>query len=267
MIYNTILLTSRLVDITVAFKLDLITVRLCVDTGMPREGLLVQTDRASTRIVDAYEAIRSEIIENVLEPGTSIPESFLTRRYSIGRSPLRDALVRLAAEGLVRVVPQVGTYVAPLDLADILEANTVRGLLECEAARNCASLGKADLVDRLERIVAMQRIAFKGDDFGLMLRLDTEFHQEIVVAGIGGTAWRIVSQMRNHYLRVRNLQVPNPATRTGSVELHARIAEAIATGDATTAVSAVKHHMDVNLSRLIELRDQRPDFFVDIPKS
>ncbi len=221
----------------------------------------LRSSRSGLSRLDIYERIRTDIIDNVLEPGSAIPEASLVQRYGAGRSPLREALMRLGAEGLVQIVPQVGTFVTPLDLADMDQAITVRGLLEFAAASACARVPDQVLTTSLSRTVAMQRVALEHADFAALLRLDTEFHQSIVTAGIGAIAWRVVSQMRGLFLRVRNLSVPDPATRAASVEQHATIAAAIARHDAAEAERQIRRHTQANHEQLQRLQAQHPDFF------
>ncbi len=227
---------------------------------MSTGGAFLEPARAGLSRLDLYDRIRADIIGNALPPGSGIPESHLVQRYAAGRSPLREALMRLAGEGLVRVIPQVGTFVAPLDPADIREANTVRSLLECEAAAACAREGGA-VTGQLAGIVAMQGVALERADFAGLLQFDSEFHQAVVIAGIGPMAWRVVSQMRGHFLRVRNLSVPDPQNRRASVEAHAKIADAIARADPVAAEAAMQDHMRANHDQLLRLQNQHPDFF------
>src|SRR5918992_2002729 len=93
-------------------------------------------DAAATLLVAerAYAELRDRIVTLRLAPGTVLREDELMRELAIGRTPLREAVKRLALENLVAVQPRIGTYVTSVDAADIVHISEVRAELEAQAA-------------------------------------------------------------------------------------------------------------------------------------
>jgi DNA-binding GntR family transcriptional regulator len=125
----------------------------------------------------AYEELRDRIVTVKLPPGTALREDELMAQLAIGRTPLRDAIKRLALEGLVAVQPRRGTTITPVDTADIMHITEVRAELEGLAAELAALRMTEDERDacreRLERLRALDR----GSDPEELMRVDTEIHR------------------------------------------------------------------------------------------
>src|SRR5919201_7016090 len=105
----------------------------------PAHGLL--SDRA-------YAALRDRLISLELQPGAPIDEDALTRELGVGRTPVREAVRRLALEGLVVVYPRRGTFAASINITSLTDITDVRAQLEPYAAERAATL--ADERDRAE---------------------------------------------------------------------------------------------------------------------
>ena len=108
---------------------------------MTNRSLLAQEESGMSLSDRAYEAIRDGILFHVFEPGTIITEGALGDRYGIGKTPVREALVKLEQEHLVESRPRKGYEVAPLTLARARDMFLVRRLLEPPAARLAAQHG------------------------------------------------------------------------------------------------------------------------------
>ncbi len=87
-------------------------------------ALLGAIDRQSRVAPQAYEILREAIISMRLRPGVALSENEIAKQIGTSRTPVREAFIRLADEGHVVVVPQLGTFVAPIDLAEVVEAGT-----------------------------------------------------------------------------------------------------------------------------------------------
>ena len=120
------------------------------------------------------DILRTRIVDHRLPPGAVISEAETARLCGVSRTPLRAAIQSLAADGLVQVRPQVGTVVAPLDEARLLEAVFVRTAIECAVVRRLAER-RADLSE-LNPLVERQRAAAKRDDYRSFFRQVEAFH-------------------------------------------------------------------------------------------
>lgn len=191
----------------------------------------------------AYRRLREAILAGLLNPETRINEAELADAWQVSRTPIRDALRRLAAEGLVEPAPGRGMVVTRLSLDDAEELYEVREALEARAARLAAERGGGDLPGTLNALIKAFGAALKDGDTERLLALDAEFHAAIASAGRNARLQRLIEQLRaqTHAARVRTLRVRGRAQRTFR-EL-ARLAGAIRTRDASRAEAAMREHL------------------------
>jgi GntR family transcriptional regulator, carbon starvation induced regulator len=108
-------------------------------------------------------AIREDIVKGVLEPGRWLRQTEIAERYSVSQTPLREALQKLAATGLVILDPMAGAYVAPLSNADLVDIYTLRSVLEPLAIRRSIDRGDAAWVAEIEAATDQLRSATAKD--------------------------------------------------------------------------------------------------------
>src|SRR5213596_255596 len=102
----------------------------------------------------AYAALRDRLISLAIAPGAPIDEEALTRELGVGRTPVREAVRRLALEGLVVVFPRRGTFASSIDITSLSDITDVRAELEAHAAERAARLADAADRDEAEALVA-----------------------------------------------------------------------------------------------------------------
>ncbi len=187
----------------------------------------------------AYEELEERITTLILAPGDVLSESKLSQSLGIGRTPVREALQRLAREGLVSIMPRRGIRVSEFDIAAQLRMLEVRREVERLMARNAAKRATAEQKAQFDALAsAMRRCADERDDIGFM-RLDRSFNALLAescrnefaaatIALMGGLARRFWFM---HHLHVDE-DLDTVAGR------HAAVAEAIATGDGDAAAAA-----------------------------
>jgi DNA-binding GntR family transcriptional regulator len=209
----------------------------------------------------AYRRLREAILAGQLDPQTRINEVELAEAWRVSRTPIRDALRRLAAEGLVEPAPGRGMVVARLSLRDAEDLYEIREVLEARAARLAAERGPADLPARLNAIIKAFGAALKEGETDRLLALDAEFHA--AVAGAGGNArlHRLIDLLRAQAqpVRVRTLRLRGRAQKTFR-EL-ARLAGAIRTRDAARAETAMREHLAsvrADLGAAFQVEPERP---------
>ena len=130
----------------------------------------------------AYETIKRDVVRCNLAPGAELTEGGLATRYGFGKTPVRDALARLAHEGLVRVLPRRGYVVTPINVKDVQDIFALRLILETEAVRLAA--GRVDGL-QLRRLDEVCRAGYDPDDpesAAEFLCANTEFHVTIARA-------------------------------------------------------------------------------------
>src|SRR3954451_24027232 len=127
-----------------------------------------------TSTVRVRDELQHAILEGVLQPGERLRAEALAQRFGTSRTPVREALLQLEAQGLVEVEPNRGAVVRAFDRADLLDLYAVRALLEPAAAAMAARRIAAQDIDRLR--ANCDAAAAAGDDADAQIALNEEFH-------------------------------------------------------------------------------------------
>ncbi len=195
-----------------------------------------ESDRSLTD--RAYVALEEMICTLRLEPGEVLSEGALSETLGIGRTPVREALQRLAREGLVTVLPRRGVLVSEFNVKKQLRMLEVRRELERLMARSAASRATDEERMRFETVArAMRESAEAGDDIGFM-RLDHEFNVLVSQTNRNEFAAEAISLMAGLSRRFWFMHHRQAGDLSMIARLHAHIAVAIASGDGPAAAAA-----------------------------
>jgi DNA-binding GntR family transcriptional regulator len=187
-----------------------------------------------------YEQILLDIILGELPPMHVLDEKALAAHYAAGLAGVREALGRLALEGLVLRRPRVGTMVAPLDIREVEQAFEVRHMVEGRtgalAARNATPKDVAEIVHAFDGAEA----AIEAGDFRAMLAMDRVFHRSVAFATGNVTLARFVVALQNVATRfwIWAMEKQTPQAQLVDVGLHRALAAAIAAHDPAAAEAA-----------------------------
>jgi DNA-binding GntR family transcriptional regulator len=196
-----------------------------------------------------------------LLPNAVLPENELAKMLHVSRTPVREAIQRLCSEGLVQVVPQVGTFVARMDLVRIREAMFMREAVECAAMSRLAKKLPDAAIDRLREIVAAHSRAANDCDLENTLASDEAFHRYLLeLAGVPG-AWRYVLEARESHRRVRVLSHSQFDSARRSVVQHGRIVDELAAGRPAKGVQLLREHIRMNAQFAEEMSHAYPTYF------
>ena len=208
-----------------------------------------------------YELLHRGIRQLDIPPGRSISEPEVSAALGVSRGPVREAFIRLADEGLVEVIPQVGTFVSRLDVTVLMEAIYVRQALEPDlAARAAAHAAPAD-AHGLKALAEMQEAAARIKDLNRVWDLDNEFHHTIArLSGLPGV-WKYISSVRGTLARLRTLELFELDGPRIWVSQHRRIADCICRNDAEGARKQMQKHINVSVGQIEKLRARFPSFF------
>jgi len=205
---------------------------------------------AVTRDGGAYAALRAAILSFELAPGERLSERGLEAVAGGSRTPVRAALMRLAAEGLVQRLAR-GWQVAPIDLAEVRAVMEYREALETAAVRLAIERASTDELDAL-------RLLADAHDEERLVQDGTDFH--VALAGLSRNRFLTdgMTQVLTRLLRVRWLSVRTPESRAAAREQHLEIVAAVAARDAPRAVELVTAHSRGTRDRLLGfLADER----------
>jgi DNA-binding GntR family transcriptional regulator len=212
--------------------------------------------RRRNLVDDAYATLRRRIVENHYAGGQSVLEAQLALELGMSRTPIREALARLEAEGWVAILPRRGMRVRPLTARYVREVNEVLASLEAQAAERLASRrpGPAEIAI-LDSAIAGMDDALAREDMNAWAAADYRFHAAIIdLCGnsiLADTARRFLDQAH----RFRLLTLAHRGKPVYSNANHAAVVEAIRRGDAETASEihwSHKRRWGRELDRLIE---------------
>jgi DNA-binding GntR family transcriptional regulator len=199
---------------------------------------------AETLTDRAYTAIEELIVTLQLAPGAAVSEQMLAERLGIGRTPIREALQRLARERLVTILPRRGVVVSAIDVAAQLRLLEVRRELERLVARGAARRATdAERARFAELARAFERAGRTGDDKTFM-RIDREFNELCLAAVKNEFAAGAMGLMNSLSRRFWFHHYKQAADMPETAKLHADIARAIAEGDEKGAGQALDRLLD-----------------------
>ena len=191
----------------------------------------------------AYYALRQLIVSLELAPGSAIKEPALTARLAIGRTPVREALRRLALERLVEVYPRRGMFVTTVDVRDLARLCEVRAVLEPEAARLAAE--RATRADLEEINALLGELVDKGRrDDRVLIDLDERIHRAIYRASHNQLLEETLEWYYTHALRIWMLALDRTPDLHGAVLEHHALLEAIARGKGERAAELMRTHVE-----------------------
>jgi DNA-binding GntR family transcriptional regulator len=191
------------------------------------------------------QAIRSGIKEGIYAPGQRLIESELTRTFGVSRGPLREAMWRLAGEGLVRIEPNRGVTVRKLSRAEVRHIYEIREMLEGLAARLAAD--QIDSGDHRSRLRSAQRTldqCRKTNDVNGYILANEQLHELIVELSENELLSSLLGQLRVPIFRLqfrRFLAIPSAIS--ASAEQHAEVLNAILAGESGAAERAMRRHI------------------------
>ncbi|WP_282603134.1 GntR family transcriptional regulator [Paracoccus sp. PARArs4] len=201
--------------------------------------------------------LRNRIVSGRLQPGTRLSEQEIAAAYGLSRQPVRETFIKLAAENLVEIRPQRGTFVCKIDMNDVTQGQFVREAVEADIARIAADRADAAAIAHLRGLIAEQRRAKGGAGF---FALDERFHQALAAAAGRGGVWAHIQQIKMQMDRVRHLTAEEFPT-DHLIDQHEAIVEAIAAGDATAAEAAIRTHLRGVLADLQKVARLQPHCF------
>ena len=189
-----------------------------------------------------YGQLLVDIIIGRLAPGERLDEQVLARRYGGGLAGIREALARLALEGLVQRRARVGTIVAPLDLTDAREAFEARALIEVECARLAALKAGPLEIAAIRATLEGGEDAVRRNDARALAAMDEAFHVAVATASGNRTLAKMVTLLHHQTARfwLYDMRAPQAEESLQALKEHLILADAIAAHDAGRAQSLMR---------------------------
>lgn len=219
-------------------------------------------DRRLPAAEQVYRLLRNEIITCRIAPNEAISENRICGMFDVSRSPVRVAVTRLAEDGLIEIFPQRGTFVAPIKLKQVREAQFARSALEValaeEAARHWTEQHSIEARFNLDR----QTNHAKSCDSWLFFLDNEAFHQLIARAALLEGVWTTVQSVKTIWDRIGHLANRVPAHTLEIIAEHKDIVQALTNRSPGDAAAAMKTHLRSVDHAIARLQPLHASYFV-----
>lgn len=199
----------------------------------------------ATLAEQVYEFLREQILTNAIAPNSTLPEESLASEFKVSRVPVREALRRLSAEGLVVLTPRQGAVVSSLSPKQFLDSYRVREALEALAVRLATPRLAADDVADLERLQRAMADHVEAADSDAFFAANSAFHRIFIERSDNGYLQALYPQLMD---QMRRFLSPSLDLRGGmrrSLEEHEAILGAVRAGDGEAAAALIAEHIRV----------------------
>jgi DNA-binding GntR family transcriptional regulator len=191
----------------------------------------------------AYEELRDRLVTLRIKPGEPIDEDQIGRELQMGRTPIREAIKRLALEKLVSVFPRRGTFAAEINIKDLAQITDVREVLEAHAAYLAAERLTDAGRDELDELITELRTSRGSDDMTALMALDTRVHRFIYRASDNPFLEETLYRYFNLSLRIWYLVIDRLPHLFQRVYEHESLLQAIADRNPELAREIVAGHI------------------------
>ncbi|WP_158817616.1 GntR family transcriptional regulator [Methylocapsa sp. S129] len=230
-----------------------------------KKNAAVAIDRGRSVPPQVYEVLREKILTVQLKPGESINERWLADWLGVSRTPIREAINRLSANGLIAIIPNVGTSVSLINVARVKEFNLIRTSLESMIVRLAAERFDDSAAVMLSDLIDRQIATLEVPDLIENIVVDSQFHRAIAeISGLNAT-WAILQHAMDEILRVRHLSVRLPRPLREPIDEHLAILDALRTRDPDLCERAMKTHLDSSYKHVVSALEQHPEYLENQP--
>ena len=197
------------------------------------------------------DALRTALVKGDLKPGQRVQEVEIALQYQTSRTPVREALRQLEAEGFVHIRPRRGAVVSPITVRDIKEFYDLKGLLESYAAERSAAYISDDEIKRMERLNTELESAYKASDIQQIIQVHNAFHDVFINACGNERLSALIQNLVKQYQRFR-IALSHTSSVEDSFEIHKEIIEAFKERDGEKAARLVRKNSQQGAEALIK---------------
>ncbi|WP_320122356.1 GntR family transcriptional regulator [uncultured Sphaerochaeta sp.] len=216
----------------------------------------------TTTAEEVYSSVKARILNLTYKPGYSLSAFTLSEELQVSRSPVREALIRLAAENLVEIFPQIGTRVSLINLDKVSEERFLRKSLEESAIKEFVTSPSAKHLQNMKILIEEQKIAIQNKNIVLFLDKDDAFHEEYFNAINKSSCWELSVNFTANEHRLRLLSLSSVGGTTDTVvETHNNLITAIELQDEQKALSIIRQHLGRISNEISKLVAQYPEIF------
>lgn len=191
----------------------------------------------------AYARLRQMIVSLKLEPGSFIDEKSISQQLGIGRTPVREALLRLANQRLVEILPRKGTVVTPIRFQDLRAVEELRWHLETLGARWAAERIEPEELRDLKTLISNAESGAFADVEDWDVEVDRAFHAQLAAAAKNVFLVENLTRLFDHSVRLMYATRTSIAAAMEEISEYRAILEAIEAGSPQDAADAMRHHL------------------------
>ena len=208
-----------------------------------------------------YEDLHGQIVRGALRPGAALSETKVADSYGLSRTPVREVFWRLGEDGFLRVVPQVGTFVAPINIPAVYDSQFVRETLECRAITDAAAKATDVTVRILNALLDDQATALGKQDFRRFFALDEAMHRTLMMIADRPFVWQVITGAKAQLDRVRFLSLEEGEWPGMIMAQHREIVDRVAAHDAPGAERIMTAHLRTAFAAIGRIAAAHPEFF------
>jgi DNA-binding GntR family transcriptional regulator len=191
----------------------------------------------------AYRILKEKIVTLKLPPASLLNEADVMAELGLGRTPIREALLRLAFENLVVILPRRGTIVADLNMSDLQKIFEMRLELEIFAVRLAAERATPAQIAEMELLFANSDEIIRCGDSHQLMQLDHQAHQLLAKAAHNEFLEETLERLYHHGLRLWHLLLDKVSELPAAIEEHQDMIVAIKAGDGQRAAEIMRGHI------------------------
>lgn len=214
--------------------------------------------RSSTLADQVYEAVRDRILDGELEPGEFAREQELSDAMGVSRTPVREALGRLASEGFLERIPHRGFRIPAQAVSRILELYPIVSALELLAGRLAFPSVTEEDIERLREINQRLRDAVEEEDVTAAIQLNEEFHALVAERSNNQSLVELLDDLRMQIRRLETWYYSYGEYGKQSIREHDSLIKALETGQLQRALNIFERNMASTLYALLEESGDRP---------
>jgi DNA-binding GntR family transcriptional regulator len=209
---------------------------------------------ATSQSGEAYRLIKERIVTLALPPATPIDEAALMADLGLGRTPIREAIQRLALENLVVILPRRGTIVADLNMSDLQKIFEIRVDLELLAVRLATQRATPAQIAAMEALFVVADALLQSDDNYQLIQLDHTAHQMLAQAAHNEFLEETLERLYNHVLRLWYVSLHRVQRLREAIEEHREIITLIKAGDGEGAARIMRAHIAEFQAQFLSIR-------------
>jgi DNA-binding GntR family transcriptional regulator len=190
-----------------------------------------------------HDTLRTAIVRGEIPIGNRLVEERVARFMGASRTPVREALQRLAQEGFIEKLPYGGYKIREVTVGEIEEIFGIRSILESYAAALATRRVHCEVMGNLEQIIERSRETLKEGDLEGFIALNTEFHDCLYRASGSKRLWAMIHQLRDHFHRYRKAILSVHGMPGTSLRDHEMMMEAMCRGDEAAVETQVRDHI------------------------